>query len=727
MCHGRHCERSLKNNDETKEPSHVISSEMEMHESAERSIQQLAYMEAMVADISEGLVIADLDGNVLEMNNAALALHGYSHVSEAQKHMSKYIEDWEFSYPDGNEMPLNEWPLARVLAGEKVKNFEVRAKNLKNNSEHIILCGGSLVYDPSGEPALAMLTLRDITEQKKLEEELRNIASFPEENPNPVLRLGHNGCVLYANPAAQVLLCEEFSKSAPRSRCDQAERSSKTSRRLRKYAAAALTSGQSSQFEFSCRNGQVFSFMCVPVLERGYVNLYGHDITMRKRVEDDLQRVLKRLDKKSAKLTAANKDLKKINKRLRLVNEELRAETEMRRQVQEALQQQTNLLAAVTNNTRAHLVYLDRDFNFIWVNPQYARACGRAPEEFIGHNHFEFYPGEEVQRIFEQVRDTGEPFETKERPFVFPDHPEWGVTYWDWTLTPVKDSEGVVKWLVFSLFDVTQEVLTRKEIERLRSAAEARAAEMASMLDREHRTAKILRQTIVPAEVPSELYGCRFGIAYRPALHEAEVGGDFYDVVDLGNGKLSVMIGDVTGKGLGAAVQVAAVRYAVRGYAFFDPRPSLVMALANEAVCRETSIEQPRMLTVFFAIIDIRHGTLIYASAGHEPAIAIDRNGVCDELPPTGSALGILPGGIYTEYSLRLDRYERIVMFTDGITEAHSEGSALFGQERVIQHLMANRSMSPSECARSLLEAATEYARGNLQDDAAILVVDFQL
>lgn len=722
MCHGRHRERNLIIGNKAKISDDALNNEM--CESAEQSLQQLAYMEAVVADISEGLIIADLDGNVLEMNRAALDLHGYSHLGEAQKHISKYSEDWELAYPDGNKIPVNERPLARVLAGEKFRDFEVRAKNLKTGSEYVILCGGSLVYDSSGEPVLAVLTLRNITEQKKLEEELRSIASFPEENPNPVLRLNHNGCVIYANPAAQVLLCEESPKNTSRSRCDRAERPSTAPRRLRKHAETALSSGQSSQFEFACRNGQVFAFVCVPMADRGYANLYGHDITMRKRAEDDLQRALKRLDKNSAKLAAANKELKKINKRLRLANEELCAEMEMRRQAQEALQQQTNLLAAVTNYTRAHLVYLDRDFNFIWVNPQYAQACGRAPEEFIGHNHFEFYPGEEVQRIFEQVRDTGEPFEVKERPFVFPDHPEWGVTYWDWTLTPVKDTDGTVQWLVFSLFDVTQEVLTRKEIERLRAVAEARVAEMASLLDRERHTAQILRQTLVPVDVPSELYGCKFGVAYRPAMHEEEVGGDFYDVIDLGNGKVSVLIGDVTGKGLSAAVQVAAVRYAVRGYAFLDPRPSLVMALANEAVCRETGIEQPRMLTAFFAILDTRRGTLVYASAGHEPAIAIDRQGVCEELAPTGSALGILPGVTYAEYSLRLDRYERVVMLTDGITEAHSDGSVLFGQEKVIRHLIANRGTSAGDCAKSLIEAATEYAHGKLQDDAAVLVID---
>ena len=108
------------------------------------------------------------------------------------------------------------------------------------------------------------------------------------------------------------------------------------------------------------------------------------------------------------------------------------------------------------------LVFLDKDFNFIRVNEAYARACGRDVSEFPGHNHFEFYPDEENEAIFREVVRTKTPYQAVAKPFTFPDHPEWGTTYWDWTLVPILDAAGEVEFLVFSLDDVTR----RKQSER---------------------------------------------------------------------------------------------------------------------------------------------------------------------------------------------------------------------------------------------------------------------
>jgi PAS domain S-box-containing protein len=115
------------------------------------------------------------------------------------------------------------------------------------------------------------------------------------------------------------------------------------------------------------------------------------------------------------------------------------------------------ILQSVMDEARnSHLVFLDRDFNFVRVNEAYARTCGYTPEEMIGQNHFALYPDAENEAIFACVRDTGVPVEFHDKPFVFPDQPDRGTTYWDWTLTPVKNRCGVVEGLVFSLFETTE-------------------------------------------------------------------------------------------------------------------------------------------------------------------------------------------------------------------------------------------------------------------------------
>jgi PAS domain S-box-containing protein len=104
------------------------------------------------------------------------------------------------------------------------------------------------------------------------------------------------------------------------------------------------------------------------------------------------------------------------------------------------------------------LVFLDKQFNFLQVNEAYAKACQRDISEFAGHNHFEFYPHEENRLIFEQVVKAKTPYQAFAKPFSFPDHPEWGVTYWDWTLVPILNEAEEVGFLVFSLKDVTERV-----------------------------------------------------------------------------------------------------------------------------------------------------------------------------------------------------------------------------------------------------------------------------
>lgn len=134
------------------------------------------------------------------------------------------------------------------------------------------------------------------------------------------------------------------------------------------------------------------------------------------------------------------------------------------------LRTERNLMQAMMHGARnAHLVYLDRNFNFIHVNQVYARSCGFQPEEMIGKNHFALYPNKENEAIFKRVCETGEYFEVHDKPFQFPDQPERGITWWDWALSPVKDQTGEVVGLVFSLIETT----TRKNAELALKASES--------------------------------------------------------------------------------------------------------------------------------------------------------------------------------------------------------------------------------------------------------------
>jgi len=135
----------------------------------------------------------------------------------------------------------------------------------------------------------------------------------------------------------------------------------------------------------------------------------------------------------------------------------------------EKLREENNILKALLENTHTHLAYLDRDFNFVYINEAYASGSGHSKAELVGKNHFAFFPNPENEKLFRECRDTAKPVRFHDKPFQYVDQPERGVTYWDWSLIPVKDSTGTVTSLVFSLTETTKR---KKAEDRMRDAIE---------------------------------------------------------------------------------------------------------------------------------------------------------------------------------------------------------------------------------------------------------------
>ncbi|KAF0143306.1 MAG: Sensory box histidine kinase/response regulator [Nitrospirae bacterium] len=131
--------------------------------------------------------------------------------------------------------------------------------------------------------------------------------------------------------------------------------------------------------------------------------------------------------------------------------------------IEDDVRYSNELLEKVFSNIHVMIAYMDPEFNFIRVNRLYAEADKKEPEFFIGKNHFDLYPNEENKAIFRKVAATGEPYFAYARSFEYAEHPDRGITYWDWSLQPIKDAGGNVQGLVFSLIDVTDKVLLQAE------------------------------------------------------------------------------------------------------------------------------------------------------------------------------------------------------------------------------------------------------------------------
>lgn len=204
---------------------------------------------------------------------------------------------------------------------------------------------------------------------------------------------------------------------------------------------------------------------------RRAVQLIVRDMTNRRKLLESLSRTRRQLERRVRERTA----------RLTQTIHSLRTEAARRIAAEQSLHQRSRLLEAFFRHSSTPLAFLDRHFNFIRVNEAYARACQRDTADFPGHNHFEFFPDAENQAIFEQVVRTKRTYETYGKPFVFPDHPEWGTTYWNWRLTPLLDDAGEVESLVFDLEDVTERTQSEQRLQALNQMLRRRTQQLRSL------------------------------------------------------------------------------------------------------------------------------------------------------------------------------------------------------------------------------------------------------
>ena len=244
------------------------------------------------------------------------------------------------------------------------------------------------------------------------------------------------------------------------------------------------------------------------------------------------------------------------------------------------------------------------------------------------------------------------------------------------------------------------------------------AVHNAMSYQRESRIADVLQRSFLST---SPIRADRFEIAqvYQPAMDEALVGGDFYDVYEPCGGKVALVIGDVSGKGLTAAVHTAMVKFTLRAYLNEGHPPAEALRLLNRAI--ERLMEPETFITIFVGLLDTVSGELTYANAGHEPPLYS-----CGEsrltLPSTGLPLGVDPQGDYEAGRVVLEPGCVLLLYTDGISEARKDRTML-GTEGVIKELDDCRRLPGEDIARCIHRRAIDFAGGELRDDAAILAV----
>ena len=267
-------------------------------------------------------------------------------------------------------------------------------------------------------------------------------------------------------------------------------------------------------------------------------------------------------------------------------------------------------------------------------------------------------------------------------------------------------------WREPRLVSEAARVMLRAAADRIMSAvAGARRYEV------EHRIAETLQEAIlrVDADVP----GISVGHLYRSATLATRVGGDFYDVFPIGPGKVGIVVGDVSGKGLEAAVLTTLVKNTIRAFAHAYDSPADVLERANEVLLAAARL--PDFASVAFFVLDTRTGQVDYCSGGHPPALVCRSDGEV-ELQACGSpVLGALPDLEFVTHTFEIGRDEIVVLYTDGVTEARSTSGEFFGDDRLVASMQSMSSDSVLTIPAQLNKTVMEFTGGRLSDDMAIV------
>jgi len=275
------------------------------------------------------------------------------------------------------------------------------------------------------------------------------------------------------------------------------------------------------------------------------------------------------------------------------------------------------------------------------------------------------------------------------------------------------------------------EILKKQiEVGRQKRAAKKQAVEKSHALDeaalklerrdREVEEARAIQEGFLPQEIP-QIPGYQISGAWQPARI---VGGDYYDVLPFDDDAVGLCIADVAGKGMPAALLMSNFQAGVRGFASPSLTPDALCEKLNALVNR--NIAADRFITFFYAHLDGRSRRLSYANAGHNTPIVVHRDGSHRRLDAGGSVLGIFKKQSFEAETIELFPGDRIVLYTDGVTEAHDRDGEEFGDSRLLEVLQNSRDVDSQTAQEKILSAVAKFCDGNWEDDATLIVLSVQ-
>jgi serine phosphatase RsbU (regulator of sigma subunit) len=237
-------------------------------------------------------------------------------------------------------------------------------------------------------------------------------------------------------------------------------------------------------------------------------------------------------------------------------------------------------------------------------------------------------------------------------------------------------------------------------------------------LETEVQLARSIQQTFIPQSLPVHA-AWQFAARWRTAR---QVGGDFYDVIELPNGKYGLFIADVADKGMPAALFMALTRTLVRAAVLELDSPADVLRRVNDQLLPDT--QQGMFVTAVYGVLDTSLGTFTYVNAGHNPPFWVKSNGAVEKLTRTAVALGVMEQPSMQERAISLEAGDNLLLYTDGLTEAFAPDGSLFGDSRLMDALSAIQAPTADEVLIAVEERLNEFIESvPLGDDLTMLSV----
>jgi sigma-B regulation protein RsbU (phosphoserine phosphatase) len=249
-------------------------------------------------------------------------------------------------------------------------------------------------------------------------------------------------------------------------------------------------------------------------------------------------------------------------------------------------------------------------------------------------------------------------------------------------------------------------------------AREAESGRLQRQEDRELAEARAVQRRMLPESFPA-LTGWQIDGAWYPASSTG-VAGDFFDAVGFDATCAGIAIADVMGKGIPAALVMSNLQAAVRAFASPDMRPRDLCAHVNQVLC--PNLHNGRFVSFFYGILDTAQGTFTYSNAGHPPPLLVRADGQVERLESSGLVLGVSPQFAYPQNRVGVCRGDRLVLYTDGVTEAGLDTGEEFGEDRLARLVAEARTQDAGAITARVVDAVRGFG-GGAQDDMTLIVM----